>query len=50
MRALADAALTTARAALEPAIFAEAFNAGQQMSLAAGFATILAPTQPAGAL
>jgi tetratricopeptide (TPR) repeat protein len=50
MRALADAALTTARAALEPAIFAEAFNAGQQMSLEEAFATILAPTQPAGAL
>ncbi|MCE7986684.1 MAG: NACHT domain-containing protein [Caldilinea sp. CFX5] len=41
MRALADAALATVQTALEPAIFAEAFAAGQQMSLAEAFATIL---------
>ncbi|MFZ4656804.1 MAG: ATP-binding protein [Caldilineaceae bacterium] len=34
MRALADAALATVQTALEPAAFAEAFAAGQQMSLA----------------
>ena len=33
LRALADAALTTVQAALEPAAFAEAFAAGQQMTL-----------------
>ena len=48
VRALADAALATVRAALEPAVFAEAFATGQQMSLAEAFATILAPTQFAG--
>jgi len=45
MRALADAALATVGgplgAALEPALFAEAFAAGQQLSLAEAFATIL---------
>ena len=45
MRALADAALATARAALEPVLFAEAFAAGQQMSLEEAFAMILAPMQ-----
>ena len=44
MRALADTALATVQAALEPALFAKAFAAGQQMSLAEAFATILAPT------
>ena len=44
MRALADAALATVRDALEPAVFAEAFAMGQQMSLEEAFATILAPT------
>ncbi len=34
MRALADAALATVQAALEPAVFAESFAAGQQMALA----------------
>jgi len=42
MRDLADAALATVRAMLDPAIFAEAFATGQQMSLAEAFATILA--------
>ena len=48
MRALADAALTTVQTALEPAAFAEAFAAGQQMTLADAFATILAPTPSPG--
>ncbi|MDQ3248810.1 MAG: hypothetical protein M3Q45_06325 [Chloroflexota bacterium] len=39
---LTDAALATVRESLEPAVFAEAFTAGQQMSLAKAFATILA--------
>jgi len=42
MRDLADAALATVRAALDPPVFAEAFAIGQQMSLAEAFATILA--------
>ena len=33
MRSLADAALATVRAALEPAAFAAAFAAGQHLSL-----------------
>lgn len=41
MRALADAALATVQAALEPAVFAEAFTAGQQMTLAGAFATLI---------
>jgi predicted ATPase/DNA-binding SARP family transcriptional activator len=44
MRALADAALATVQAALEPAAFAEAFAAGQQMTLAEAFVTILMPS------
>lgn len=44
MRSLADAALATVKAALEPSVFAEAFAAGQQMSLEEAFATILVPT------
>ena len=44
IRTLADAALATVRDALEPAVFAEAFAAGQQMSLAEAFATLLAST------
>lgn len=39
MRALADAALATVQAALEPAAFAEAFTAGQQMALGEAFVT-----------
>ena len=44
MRALADAALAMVRAALEPDVFAEAFAAGQQLSLDEAFASILNPT------
>ena len=43
MRALADAALATVRGKLDPPVFAEAFVAGQQMTLAEAFATILLP-------
>ena len=43
MRTLADAALATVREALDPAVFAEAFAAGQQLSLDEAFATLLAP-------
>jgi tetratricopeptide (TPR) repeat protein len=43
LRARTDAALATVRAALDPAIFAEAFAAGQQLSLSEAFATILHP-------
>ena len=50
MRALADAALAMVRAALDPAVFAEAFAMGQQMSLAEALITILAPTHFASAL
>jgi len=44
IRSLADAAIVTVQAVLDPAIFAEAFAAGQQLSLAEAFATILTPT------
>jgi hypothetical protein len=44
MRALADAALVTVSTALAPAVFAQAFAAGQQLSLDEAFATILAPS------
>jgi predicted ATPase/transcriptional regulator with XRE-family HTH domain len=44
LRAQADAALATVRAALDPEVFAEAFAAGQQLSLGEAFATILHPT------
>lgn len=47
MRTLADAALTTVQAALEPGVFAAAFAAGQQMALAEAFAMILLPSSPA---
>jgi len=43
VRTLAEAALATVRAALDPVVFAEAFAAGQQMSLAEAFATVLLP-------
>ena len=43
IRALADEALVTVQAALDPAIFAAAFETGRQLSLAEAFATILAP-------
>ncbi|MEZ4617363.1 MAG: BTAD domain-containing putative transcriptional regulator [Caldilineaceae bacterium] len=42
MRPAVDAALATVQAALEPAAFAEAFAAGQQMTLEAGIVTLLA--------
>lgn len=44
LRALADAALATVQAALEPAVFAEAFAAGQQMTLAEAFAVLVSQT------
>jgi len=44
MRPLIDACATAIRIALEPAAFAEAFAAGQQMTLEEAFATLLAPT------
>ena len=43
MRALADEAFATAQAALEPAVFIEAFSAGQQLPLEEAFATLLTP-------
>ena len=49
MRALADDALAAVRAALEPGLFAAAFDSGRKLSLAEAFATILAPrSQRAG--
>jgi predicted ATPase/DNA-binding XRE family transcriptional regulator len=42
MRSLADVALAMVRAALDPAVFAEAFAAGQQLSFEEAFAAILA--------
>jgi predicted ATPase/transcriptional regulator with XRE-family HTH domain len=42
-RRLNDAALEEVRAALTPQLYAEAFAAGQQLSLEEAFATILAP-------
>lgn len=48
MRALADAALVTVQADLEPAAFAEAFAAGQQLSIAEVFATGLTLSSPHG--
>ncbi len=49
-RQLADAALTRVRAALDPTSFAEAFTAGQQLSLEDAFASILAPSSATVAL
>ncbi|MDQ3248807.1 MAG: hypothetical protein M3Q45_06310, partial [Chloroflexota bacterium] len=43
MRELADAALATVRAVLEPAVFAEAFATGQGMALTEAFTAMLAP-------
>ena len=48
MCALADAALAMVCSALDPAVFAETFAAGQQMSLVEAFATILAPGHVGG--
>jgi predicted ATPase/transcriptional regulator with XRE-family HTH domain len=44
IRTLADDALGTVREALEPEVFAEAFTAGQQLSLEEAYSTILAPS------
>jgi len=49
VRQLADAALATVRAALDPALFAEAFTAGQQLSLEEAFAAISASSSVTGA-
>ena len=49
-RQLAEAALTRVRAALDPASFADAFTAGEQLSLEEAFATILAPSSATAAL
>jgi len=49
VRLLADAALATVRAALDSARFAEAFTAGQQLSLEEAFATISASSSGTGA-
>jgi hypothetical protein len=40
---LFDAAVAQVRSALEPAVFAEAFAAGQQLALEEAFSTILVP-------
>jgi len=48
MRNLANAALATVRDALDPAVFAEAFATGQQMSLEEAFDTLLAPQSISG--
>jgi tetratricopeptide (TPR) repeat protein len=48
-RQMADAALAKVRAALDPALFAEAFVAGQQLSFEEALDTILAPTTATGA-
>jgi hypothetical protein len=44
---LVDAALVTVQASLVPVVFAEAFAAGQQMSLEEAFTGILAPSHVA---
>jgi predicted ATPase len=44
LRIQTDVALVTVRAVLDPAVFAEAFAAGQQLSLDEAFATVLHPT------
>lgn len=43
MRTMADEGLATVKAALDPAVFAEAFNTGQHLALSEAFATIVAP-------
>jgi predicted ATPase/transcriptional regulator with XRE-family HTH domain len=48
-RELADSALKKTQLALEPELYAEAFAAGQQLSLEEAFATILAPDSTVGA-
>jgi predicted ATPase len=44
VRPLVNAAMTTVRESLDPAVFAEAFIAGQQLSLGEAYATLLAPS------
>jgi hypothetical protein len=48
-RLLADGALARVRAALDPVRFAEAFTAGQQLSLEEAFAAISTSSSVAGA-
>jgi len=48
-RLLADAALATVRTSLDPVRFAEAFAAGQQLSLEEAFAAISASSSVTGA-
>ena len=43
MRPLVDAVLTIVRDALDPAVFAQAYTTGQQLSLDHALTTILAP-------
>ncbi|MEZ4731570.1 MAG: BTAD domain-containing putative transcriptional regulator [Caldilineaceae bacterium] len=50
VRPLNDTAQSTVQAALEPTVFAEAFAAGQGMTLAEAFATLLAQDQGLGKL
>jgi hypothetical protein len=50
MESLVETALAAVREALEPADFAEAFAAGQQMSLEEAYATILATSHSASSL
>lgn len=50
MLSLVDAALATVQTTLDPSVFAEAFAAGQPMSLAEAFATMLPPFQAADGL
>lgn len=47
IRELAEEALATVRAALDPAEFAAAFETGRQLTLGEAFATILAPAKGA---
>jgi hypothetical protein len=49
VRTLADGALATVRASLDPTRFAEAYAAGQQLSLEEAFATISASSSVTGA-
>ena len=46
LRTLADAALATVRAALDPLVFAEAFTRGQQIPLTDVFTTMLVQAPP----
>jgi len=44
LRVPADAALATVQTSLSPAVFAQAFAAGQRMTLVEAFANILSPS------